>query len=114
MVFNKYKTFKEYGQQKFFLSVKTDKTIRTIIKNRVRDGLLVEGEPIYSKQERQFLRDINSITKEIFGVEMNVQDIRVIYNTKKFRNIKIAIGELEKDSKKMGHSLSTKLNNYIR
>jgi hypothetical protein len=111
MVFNKYKTFKEYGQQKFFLSVRTDKTIRTIIKNRISDGLLVEGKPIYSKQERQFLRDINSITKEVFDIVMNVQDIRVIYNTKKFRNIKIAIGE---DSKKMGHSLLTKLNNYIR
>lgn len=111
MVFNKYKTSKTYGQQKFFLNVKTDSIIRTILKRRTE---LIHGKFIYQKQERQFRKDINKITLEVFGVQMNVQDLRVMYSTHKFKDTKEKLEELKTDSEKMGHSVATKLQNYIR
>ena len=105
MVFNKYKTSKTYGQQTFFLTIKKDFEIRMILRRRG----LKSGEFIYHKQERQFRKDMNKITLEVFGVEMNVQDLRVMYNTHKFQDAKKSLKEMKEDAAKMAHSVSEKV-----
>ena len=110
MVFNKYKTSKTYGQQTFFLTIKKDFEIRMILRRRG----LKSGEFIYHKQERQFRKDMNKITLEVFGVEMNVQDLRVMYNTHKFQDAKKSLKEMKEDAAKMAHSVSEKVQIYIR
>ena len=108
MLFNNFKTIKSMGQQKFFLSVKTDKMLRNIVKRRN----LKEGDFLYNAGVRQLNRDINSITEKYFGSKLNIIDLRVLHNSTKFKNSNVH--ELKDDAERMGHQVTTKIQNYIR
>ena len=71
------------------------------------------NQKIYSKSKKTYQRDIKKITKEVFGIEMSVNDIRKIHSSTLFSETKKQMEIMSIDAEKMGHSNSVKLNNYI-
>lgn len=109
LVFNNFKNVKKIGKQRFRIgSSRKERSLRRVIKNRG----LKEGQFIYSKSRRSFTRDLGKITKKVFGEKLLINDLRIIHSTTKFN--KIDTKELKDDAEKSGHSVSAKLNNYIR
>lgn len=109
LVFNNFKNVKKIGKQRFRIgSSRKERSLRRVIKNRG----LKEGQFIYSKSRRQFTRSLGKITKKVFGEKLLINDLRIIHSTTKFN--KIDTKELKDDAEKSGHSVSAKLNNYIR
>ena len=109
LIFNNFKNVKKIGRQRFRIgSSRKERSLRRIIRQRK----LKEGEYIYDKSRRQFTRDLGYITKKVFGEKLLINDLRIIHNTDKFLHIDTT--ELKKDAEQMGHSVQSKLNNYIR
>ena len=69
--------------------------------------------PIYSKSKRTYQKDIKRITKEIFGIEMTINDIRKLHSSSLFSDTKEQMKNMSLDAEKMGHSVKVKLNNYV-
>ncbi len=105
LVFNKFKNVKSIGKQKFFVK---NRLLKSIIMARG----LKEGDRIYPKSRRQFSRDLGKVTLLHFGKKLGINDLRIIHNTTKFKNVNIK--ELEKDAELMGHTTTAKIKNYIR
>ena len=103
-IFGRFKTDKTFGTQKFLIN--DNKLIKILDKKDFK-----HGDIVYSKSKRTALRDIVKETKKYFGVELNINDLRVLHSTSKFGKAK---KEMVIDAKRSAHSLNTKIKDYIR
>lgn len=106
-VFNQFKTLKGFKQQ--IIPIDNNLLVK-ILENKE----LKVGEKLYKSSKRTFQRRVQDITDTFFGQLLNVQDIRVLYSSEKFKPFQDFIKMLEEDSFRMAHKLSTKITNYIR
>lgn len=99
LVFQDFKSFKAFGKQSFMID---NETLTKIIDKKE----LKSGELIYGKSRRTYTRDINKITQQVFGKKLGINDLRKLHSTELFKGIK-------EDANAMGHSVGSKVNNYI-
>ena len=107
MIFNQYKTAKQYGQQ----SIEIPKELQTIIKKwkqiNLHDNLFVSSnfKPMSSSQ-------ITKRLNNIFGKNISANILRHSYLTHKYQNIP-SLKSMQQTAKNMGHSVETALE-YIK
>lgn len=106
-VFNVFKTAKGFKQQRFKI---TNPILIKILENEEFEN----GVGIYNKSLRTFQRQILELSKEFFGEELAVQDLRVLHSTEEFKGFEDFFERLAKDSELMAHQISTKIKSYIR
>ena len=106
-VFNQFKTSKGFKQQ----ILPIDNNLLTQILENTEFKV---GEKIYGSSKRTFQRKVQIITEPLFGQALNIQDIRVLHSTEKFKPYQQLLKMLEEDSFRMAHKLQTKITNYIR
>lgn len=107
ILFNQFKNVDKIGKQKFMIKNKD------MIKVLEKKGLK-EGERVYSKSRNQYTRDLKKITKQIFGEELTINNLRHLHNTTKFTDTKQKIKVIKEDAKFSAHSVATKLQHYVR
>ncbi len=108
LYFNKFKNVHRIGKQKFFVS---NPNLRKVIRKRG----LTEGERLYPKSRNIYTNDIGKITTELFGQRLLINDLRVLHSTTLFgNNQNTTVKKLQDDSDRMGHSIPTKISQYIR
>ena len=103
-IFTEYKTKKNYGIQKLEI---TDKTLIKILNNKD----LEIGDFFFKGSKRTLQNDIKSATNTIFRKQLNVQQLRILWSSEKFKGI---TEELIKDAFNSAHSVNMKLSNYVR
>lgn len=109
-VFNTFKTDNSRGQQKFKIE---NPVLIEILDNET----FVKDAPIYNSSERTFQRRLNEITNRFFGQELGVRDLRPLLATNEVENDEEGlkfIAKLMKSADISAHSLSTRLNTYIK
>jgi hypothetical protein len=105
---NKYKTVKRYGPQLFEI---TNKHFVNYLE------VIVQGSnkrKIINRDTTTIWRWLKDTTDEFFGVEMTVQDLRVLDSTNDVFNLSLNEQQLLYKARKAGHSLSIRLSRYAR
>ncbi len=102
LIFDNYKNVKKMGTQ--VLPIDNKDLIKLIKKQELK-----VNERIYDKSPKSFRTLLQKTTKVFFKESLNVNDIRILHST-----FNVNIRNLKEDSRKMGHSVMMKLNNYIR
>lgn len=109
LIFNKYKTFKNYGVQIFNINNKR-------LLEKLNDyNLFYENDLVYDIKMRQFANNFKKYMKK-YGIK-NITELRKIKSTdliNKYKNKSINFEELKELSLKDGHNILTKLNNYSK
>jgi hypothetical protein len=105
LIFNDYKTKNAYGKQSF--KIKDSNLIKVL--NLIINEIDL-GDYIYNKSRQSFFKLLKKSTLNIFGESIAINDIRKLHSTSKFGKL---MKDINDDSKKMGHSVSTKMKFYI-
>jgi len=105
LIFNDYKTKNTYGKQSFEIKQSSLINILNLIINDIDIG-----DFIYNKSRQSFFKLLKKSTLGIFGESIAINDIRKLHSTTKFGKL---LSDIEEDSEKMGHSVSTKMKFYI-
>jgi hypothetical protein len=111
-IFQRYKTAKTYGSERFPL----DKDLITVIKNylKYRDSIaLPDNKAFLVKYGNQNFENSNDITRRLnrtLGKNVSSSMLRHIYLTEKYGS---TIKMMEKDAKNMGHSTEEQ-RNYVK
>jgi len=107
--FNRFKTQKTYQQQVIDVPSNLDEIIKLYLKhkpNETKDFLVR-----YDHRPLKTSTDMTRILNKIFDKKISASMLRKLYLTNKYEKV---MGELEQDTKKMGTSVNTAKDNYIK
>ena len=107
--FNRFKTQKTYKQQIIDVPTELNEIIKLYLKHKKTESnkLLVNVKGIPFKSSTDMTNRLNAI----FNKKVSSSMLRKLFLTSKYGSI---INELEEDTKNMGTSVGTSLNNYIK
>jgi hypothetical protein len=109
LVYNSYKTFKTYGQQR----VKMPKKLQSILKKWIS---INPTNYLFFDKNKSPLTNVkmNQRLNKLFGKKSGMNALRHTYLTDKYKDHSLKDKELKNDVKAMGTSVHQALNNYIK
>jgi hypothetical protein len=105
MVFNKYKTVKTGGKHIWSLPPDIQKVVKKAIK-------MTEGDYLFNKEGKEYSTPcMCKKLKAMFGV--SVDGLRAIYISHMYKDLPTIL-EMDETAMKMGHSVNTAINKYVK
>jgi integrase len=108
LVFMKYKTAKNYGEQKVAIPPKLQLLLKKWVAKQQGDFLLSDsqGKPMTPSK-------LTVKLNKIFGKRISTNMLRKIYLTDKYKDVP-ALKDMEETSREMGHSVMEALTSYVK
>ncbi len=109
IVFNQYKTSKKYGSQTYDIPNEVLPILKRYLKVNTSDYLFTKSD----NKTVMNNSDYNRLLNKSFGKTISVDSLRSIYLSDKYRNVP-AYNEMAETALKMGNSIPTALQNYVK